>query len=216
MPVRTIPIPREEVANSVTHGFGAVASIVACIFLILPALQTGNPTTAFAFGVYGASLIAVYLASTLYHAVRSERAKAMLRRMDHAAIYIFIAGTYTPITLIVLDEKLPRVLLGSVWVLTIAGVVLKFLFMGRYKRLFLAGYVIMGWTALLMFPQLWNRLPIEAMGWLIGGGLAYTIGVGFFVRERMPFSHAIWHVWVVAGSACHFILLYRYVLPGVV
>lgn len=214
MPCKAVPMPREEVANSVTHGLGATAAVAACAFLIVPVLSNAGGTHVVAFAIYGASLVLVYLASTLYHAARTARARALLGRVDHAAIYVFIAGTYTPVVLLVLDGMLPRVLLGAVWALTIAGVVLKFLFLGRFKRVFLAGYVAMGWAALLIFPQLSDRLPAAAMVWLVAGGIAYTIGVGFFVRERMPYSHAIWHVFVIAGSVCHFFLLYFHVLPA--
>jgi len=205
----------EEIANSITHGLGAAAGIVALVLLVVPSARMGDPWRIVAFSIYGASFISLYLASTLYHAIPGERAKRLLRRFDHAAIYVFIAGTYTPVALLVLDNWVGWALLGGVWAVTVAGVVMKFLFIERFKKLFLGGYVALGWAAIVVFPSLWSRLSLEAMGWLIAGGLAYTIGIGFFVWERLRYSHAIWHLFVVTGSLCHFFLLYYHVLPGV-
>lgn len=203
----------EEIANSITHGLGAAAGIAALVLLVVPSAQMGDPWRIVAFSIYGASLISLYLASTLYHAIPGTRAKGWLRRFDHAAIYIFIAGTYTPLALLVIGGWIGWTLLGAIWAVTIAGVVMKFLFIDRFKKLFLGGYVGMGWAALVVFPKLWDAFSIEALGWLVGGGLAYTLGVGFFVWEKLRYSHAIWHLFVVTGSVCHFFLLYWHVLP---
>ena len=205
----------EEIANSITHGLGALAGIAALVLLVVPSAQMGDPWRIVAFSVYGASLVALYLASTLYHSIPNARARQWLKRVDHAAIYVFIAGTYTPVTLVLISGWLGWTLFGIVWGVTIAGVSLKFLFIDRFERIFLAGYVAMGWVGIFAFPHLWRVLSPAAMAWLIGGGLAYTVGVAFYKWERLRFNHAIWHLWVIAGSVCHFFLLYFHVLPGV-
>jgi len=173
----------------------------------------GDPWRIVAFSIYGASLVALYLASTLYHAIPVARARHWLKRIDHAAIYVFIAGTYTPITLVLLGDWVGWALFGVVWGITIAGIALKFLFIDRFEKLFVAGYVVMGWIAIAAFPQLWSALDLAGLAWLVGGGLAYTVGVIFYQWTRLRYSHAIWHLWVITGSVCHFFLLYFHVLP---
>ncbi|HUG09840.1 MAG TPA: hemolysin III family protein [Opitutaceae bacterium] len=205
--------PGEEIANSVTHGLGVVAGIVALWLLVVPSAQMGDAWRIVAFSIYSASLILLYLASTLYHSIPAARARHWLKRIDHAAIYVFIAGTYTPISLVLLGDWVGWTLFGVVWGITICGIVLKFLFIDRFKRLFVAGYVVMGWVAIAAFPSLWNRLSAEGLAWLFGGGVAYTAGVIFYQWTSLRYSHAIWHLFVIAGSVCHFFLLYFHVLP---
>jgi hemolysin III len=203
----------EAIANSVTHGLGTVAGIVALLLLVVPSAQMGDPWRIVSFSIYGASLVALYRASTLYHAIPMARARHWLKRIDHAAIYVFIAGTYTPITLVLLGDWVGWTLFGVVWGITIGGIALKFLFIDRFKKLFVAGYVVMGWVAIAAFPQLWSALSMEGIAWLVGGGLAYTSGVVFYQWTTLRFNHAIWHLFVIAGSVCHFFLLYIHVLP---
>lgn len=203
----------EEIANSVTHGLGAVAGIVALVLLVVQSAQMGDAWRIVAFSIYGASLVLLYTASTIYHAIPFARAKHWLKLADHAAIYVFIAGTYTPVALVLLGGWIGWTLFGVVWGITIAGIVLKFLFIDRFKRLFVAGYVVMGWVAIAVFPSLWNALSFAGIAWLFGGGLAYTAGVIFYQWTALRYSHAIWHLFVIAGSVCHFFLLYLHVLP---
>jgi hemolysin III len=204
----------EEIANSVTHGVGLLLSVTALVLLVLGSVQLGDSWRIVSFSIYGASLVALYLASTLYHAVPGRRAKAWLRRCDHAAIFLLIAGTYTPIMLVVLRGPIGWTMAGFVWGIMVVGIALKFLFPQRFQRLLLGAYVAMGWGALFVLHELWQRLPAAAIGWLLAGGATYTGGVVFYVWKRLPYSHAIWHLFVLGGSLCHFLFFYLYVLPG--
>ena len=205
----------EEIANSVTHGVGVVLAIVALTVLVVGSARLGDPWRVASFSLYGASLIALYLASTLYHAVPGERAKALLKRCDHAAIFALIAGTYTPIMLVTLRGPLGWTMAGIVWGVMVAGITLKFLFIQRFQKVLLGAYVAMGWIVVFALPALWQRLSGAALGWLVAGGITYTAGVAFYVWKRLPYGHAIWHLFVLGGSACHFFFFYLHVLPGV-
>ena len=204
----------EEIANSVTHGVGVVAGVVALTVLVVGAARVGDPWRIVSFSIYGASLIALFLASTLYHAIPGPRAKKWLRRFDHAAIFFLIAGTYTPLLLVTLRGPLGWTMAGIIWGVMIAGIAMKFLFLHRFQRLLLAAYLAMGWAALFVVHALWGALPGAAVGWLLAGGVAYTAGVAFYVWRSLPYSHAIWHLFVLGGSVCHFFLFYFHVLPA--
>jgi len=206
--------PGEEIANSVTHGLGLLLAVAALVVLVVGAARLGDPWRVASFSFYGASLVALYLASTLYHAVPGVRAKAWLKRCDHAAIFALIAGTYTPIMLVTLRGPLGWTMAGIVWVIMAAGIAMKFLFIQRFQRLLLGAYVAMGWIVVFVMHPLWQRLPGAALGWLIAGGVVYTAGVAFYVRKSLPYGHAIWHLFVLGGSACHFFFFYLHVLPG--
>ncbi len=203
----------EEIANSLTHGLGLVLAVVALVVLVTGAVQVGDPWRVVSFSFYGASLVALYLASTLYHAVPGARAKAWLKRCDHAAIFALIAGTYTPILLVTLRGPVGWTMAGIVWAIMVAGITMKFLFIDRFRRLLLGAYVAMGWIVVFVLHVLWQRLPGAALGWLVAGGVTYTAGVAFYVWKRLPFGHAIWHLFVLGGSACHFFFFYLHVLP---
>ena len=203
----------EEIANSLTHGLGLVLAVVALVVLVTGAVQVGDPWRVVSFSFYGASLVALYLASTLYHAVPGARAKAWLKRCDHAAIFALIAGTYTPILLVTLRGPVGWTMAGIVWAIMVAGITMKFLFIDRFRRLLLGAYVAMGWIVVFVLHVLWQRLPGAALGWLVAGGVTYTAGVAFYVWKRLPFGHAFWHLFVLGGSACHFFFFYLHVLP---
>ena len=203
----------EEIANTITHGLGVLLAIVALVVLVAGAAQLGDPWRVVSFSLYGASLIALYLASTLYHAIPGAKAKDWLKRCDHAAIFALIAGTYTPILLVTLRGPLGWTMAGILWGVMAVGITMKFLFIHRFQRLLLGAYVAMGWAALFVLHALWQRLSGAAIGWLVAGGAVYTVGVGFYVWKRLPYGHAIWHLFVLGGSACHFFFHYRYVLP---
>lgn len=202
----------EEIANSVTHGVGLVASVAAAPVLVLTAARSGDPARVVAAATFAATLVLLYLASTLYHAVPA-RAKEAFRRLDHASIYTLIAGTYTPVTLVTLRGAWGWSLFGVVWGLATVGVVLKAAFGAHHRpRLSTALYVGMGWVALVAIGPLLRQLPPGAFTWILAGGLAYTGGVAFYALDRVRYLHAVWHLFVLAGSACHGWAILAYVL----
>lgn len=204
-----------ELANSVTHFVGLLFS-VACLTLmvVISALYNG-PTHVVASSVYGATLVFLYLASTLYHLARTPRAKQVLRVIDHSAIYLLIAGTYTPFTLITLRGAWGWSLFGVVWGLALFGVVFKLLFTGRFGVVSVLIYLGMGWMSVITLKPLLANLPMGGFAWLLAGGLCYTGGVAFYAWESLKHHHAIWHLFVMAGSTCHFFAIMFYVLrPG--
>ena len=194
----------EEIANSITHGLGLVLSVAALTILVVYASLDGDPWRITAFSIYGSSLTILYLVSTLYHSLTNSRIKAIFRRLDHAAIYLLIAGTYTPIILISLRTTWVIYILPIVWTMAVIGVYIKVFYIHRYERLTLTYYIIMGWMALIAAKPLFNSIPIESFIWIIVGGVAYTTGVVFYVWDRLPFNHTIWHGFVLAGSFSHF------------
>jgi hemolysin III len=193
----------EELANTVTHGLGALGSIAACVLLIVQAAAVGDPWKIVTSSIFGASLIALYLASTLYHAARAPRIKARLKVVDHATIYVLIAGTYTPFTLVGLRGGWGWSLFGVIWGLAVAGVVFKFFLTGRYTRLSTGIYVAMGWLVLIAVVPMVRELSPRTLVWLVAGGLWYTSGTAFYHARRLPYAHAVWHVFVMMGSLCH-------------
>ena len=195
----------EEVANSISHGLGLALSIVGFTVLIILASQKGDPWRLTAYIIYGLSLTTLYLFSTLYHGLTHSRTKAIFRRLDHSAIYLLIAGTYTPVILISLRTTWVMFLLPVVWVMAIFGVFMKVFYIHRYERLTLAFYILMGWLALIAAKPLFNSVPIESFIWIIVGGISYTTGIIFYVWRRLPYQHTIWHMFVLLGSIAHYI-----------
>ena len=208
MPVTCLPrVPTfgEELANSVSHGLGLMLVIVGLPFLILDALRQGGEVAVFAASIFGGSAVLLYLASTLYHSVAHTRIKALLLRLDYSAIYLFIAGTYTPIALGVVRGDWGWALFAAVWALALAGVIFKLIVGDRFHRLSTLLYVVMGWTGLIAIQPLWLHMSANGLLWLLGGGLAYCIGVVFFMlQERLRYSHFIWHLFVLGGTGCHY------------
>lgn len=205
---------REEFANALTHGLGAVASIPGAAVLVWLALQVGDTWQLLSVSVYGLSLVLLYSASTMYHAVQRDTAKARLRLFDHCAIYLLIAGTYTPFTLGVLPGTWGWTLLGLIWGFAIGGIVYKIFMLGRHPRLSTALYLVMGWIAAVPLPAMVRELSGTTVLWLVLGGVAYTGGTVFFHCRRIRYSHAIWHGFVLAGSACHFLAILTHLLPA--
>ena len=195
----------EEVANSISHGLGLALSIVGFTVLIILASQKGDPWRLTAYIIYGLSLTTLYLFSTLYHGLTHSRTKAIFRRLDHSAIYLLIAGTYTPVILISLRTTWVMFLLPVVWVMAIFGVYMKVFYIHRYERLTLAFYILMGWLALIAAKPLFNSVPIESFIWIIVGGISYTTGIIFYAWRRLPYQHTIWHMFVLLGSIAHYI-----------
>ena len=200
----------EEIAHALTHGLGLVASIVGFVILVVAAARTGDPWRIVGCAVYGTTLILLYTASTLYHALSRTRARRVFRVLDHSAIFLLIAGTYTPFTLVNLRGPWGWTLLGVVWGLAVLGVTTKSVFGTRWPILSTAIYIVMGWTVLVAVKPLLAHVPAAGVAWLVAGGVAYTGGVVFFAWERLRYSHAIWHLFVLAGSAFHFVAVLLY------
>lgn len=204
----------EELANSLTHGFGVALTLIIGPMLIIAAAQTGDMWRVVSAVVYATTLLLLYTSSVLYHSLRKSEVKAVFRRIDHAAIYLLIAGTYTPFTLITLRGPWGWSLFGVIWSLAIAGVVLKGTFGARLPALSTAVYLGMGWLAILAIRPLVINIPPRGIAWLVAGGLFYTGGVIFYVRDELyRYGHAVWHLFVLAGSTAHFCAILWYALP---
>jgi hemolysin III len=201
----------EEVANSLSHGFGLVAAMVGTPFLILHAVRLGDARFIVGTSIFAATMLLLYLASTLYHALPRGRAKRVFRVIEHSAIYLLIAGTYTPFTLGVLRGAWGWTLLGLVWGIALAGVLLKALNRMAHPILSTGLYLLMGWLIVIAVQPLVDRVPTSGLLWLIAGGLAYTLGVIFFALDsRLRYGHFIWHLFVMAGTACHYFAVFWY------
>ncbi|NZA28296.1 hemolysin III family protein [Luteimonas sp. SJ-92] len=201
----TMHARREELASALTHGVGAAAALAGGAVLIALAALHGNAWQLGAAIVFGVSLLLLYTASTLYHAVTHPVLKGRLKVFDHCAIYLLIAGTYTPFTLIALRGPLGWSLFAAIWTLALAGVVFKLFYTGRFRRLSTLIYVAMGWLVLVAIRPVLTALDAWTFGWLLAGGIAYTLGTFFYHRESVPYSHAIWHLFCIAGSVCHYV-----------
>jgi len=199
----------EEIANSVSHGIGCIAALVGLPLLVLGARPHGA-TAVIGAAVFGATAVVLYLSSTLYHALAPNRAKRVFQLVDHSSIFLLIAGTYTPFTLGILRGPMGWTLFGIVWALAAAGVAMKATIGVRYARFSTGLYLAMGWLALVAAKQLWFQLPAWGLMWLVAGGLAYTVGVRFFATDHHPYRHFVWHLFVMAGTACHFMAVWRY------
>jgi hemolysin III len=199
----------EEIANAVSHGVGFVAAVATIPVLVISALNDGTAAVVGAT-IFGATMALLYLTSTLYHAVTPTRAKRVFQILDHAAIYLLIAGTYTPFTLGVLRGAWGWTLFGVIWGLALIGIFLKSMRGIRYPRLSTAVYLMMGWLVLIAIRPLASNVQSWGLFWLVAGGVAYTAGVGFYAARRMRYAHLVWHLFVLAGTACHFVAVLRY------
>ena len=204
----------EEIANSVTHGVGALASVVALPFLVIAAAPHGADAVV-GNVVFGASLVLLYISSTIYHSLARNRAKRVFRIIDHSAIYVLIAGTYTPFTLGVLRGTWGWTLFGVVWSLAVLGVALTASLGVRLPRLSTMVYIGMGWLVVIVIKPLMTHLPPAGLAWLVAGGLAYTGGAVFYGWKRLRYQHTVWHLFVLTGSVCHFMAVLRYAAPPV-
>lgn len=206
---------KEEIASSITHGLGVVFGVAALLLLILKAMsEHADALTFFSYSIYGVSIILLYLASTLYHAIPSVRAKRMLKTFDHCAIYLLIAGTYTPLMLVGLKTPLAMTVLAIIWGVALVGVVLKVAFVYRFKALSLGIYLAMGWLSVVVLYQLVKVMPTAGLVLLGMGGVVYSLGVFFYVKHTIPYNHAIWHLFVLGGTILHFLAIYYYVVPA--
>jgi hemolysin III len=204
---------RHELANSVTHGLGLALSVAGCAVLVTVAALRGSARHIVACSIYGATLVCLYGASTVYHSVSSPQVKHILRILDHSSIYLLIAGTYTPFTLILLRGGWGWTLFGLVWGLSVAGIVLKVWFVDRVPIVSTLVYVAMGWLVIIAIKPVVAVVPLAAILWLLAGGVFYTGGVVFFAWEKLPYHHAIWHLFVLGGSVCHYFAVLYYVVP---
>jgi hemolysin III len=203
----------EEIANSVIHGVGVVLAIAGLIVLTSYASLFGDVWHVVSCSIFGATLVLLYTASTLYHGIQSPIAKRVLRLVDHSAIFLLIAGTYTPFTLVNLRGPWGWSLFGVVWGIAVLGIIFEVIFIDRWKILPVVIYVAMGWLIVAAIRPLLSALALGGLVLLAGGGLCYTLGVIFYVSKKMPYHHAIWHLFVLAGSTLHFFAVLFYVIP---
>lgn len=204
---------REELANTLTHGLGVIASVVAGAVMITLTAIHGNAWQIVSASIFSASLIFLYVASSLHHGIASPKAKSRLLVLDHCAIYVLIAGTYTPFTLVTLNGPWGWSLFGVIWGLAAVGIGLKLFFTGRFELVSTLIYLAMGWLIVIAFRPLLGQLSSSALALLVGGGVAYTLGTYFFLNTRMRYAHTIWHLFVLLGSALHFMAVWTQVLP---
>lgn len=204
----------EEIAHAATHGLGALLAIAGLTVMVARATLYGTTVHVVGAAIFGATLVLMYTASTVYHSIPLPKAKKVLRVIDHSMIYLLIAGTYTPLTLITLQGPWGWSLFGVVWALALIGVVFKIFATGRFEKLSLTIYLLMGWCVILAIKPLVAAMPNAGIALIIGGGLAYTGGVAFYVWERLRYHHAIWHAFVLAGSVLHYFAVLFYVMPG--
>lgn len=211
----TLPNPysnKEEVANVITHGIGMILGIVGLVLLLQKAHAQNADTLSFvSLSVYGGSIILLFLASTLYHAIPYPKTKRAFKTFDHCAIYLLIAGSYTPFLLISLRTPLAIGLMVTIWLIALAGIIMKLVFVYRFKRFSLITYLLMGWLSLVVIYQLAMHVAVGGLVLLALGGVIYSLGVVFYVAKRIPYNHAIWHVFVLVGCACHFFAIYGFV-----
>jgi len=202
---------KEEKLNVLTHAFGLIMSIVGLPFLLLKSLQYNGFWKPLSIIIFGVSLIVLYAASTFYHASKDSKLRRKLNIFDHAAIYILIAGTYSPFTIIILDGSLGWLIFSCTWVFAFVGIILKFFFTGRYDKLSTAMYILMGWQIILAIKPLMNAFSINGLKFLFAGGVFYTVGALLYSTKKITYNHAIFHVFVLLGSTSHFICIYKYI-----
>ena len=205
--------PLEEMFNSITHGIGALISTAGLVLLIVFSSLYGNLNHIISCSIFGITLVLLYTASTLYHSFRKPNLKKVFRIMDHSCIYLLIAGTYTPFLLVTLRGVVGWVIFAVVWSLTVFGVLFKIFFVHRFQIISTIAYILMGWIIVLAMKPLLHALPDGGLALLIAGGLAYTLGTIFYAWKKIPFNHAIWHLFVLGGSICHFFAVLFYVIP---
>lgn len=205
--------PGHELANTLTHGVGALLSVAGLVLLVVYASLFGNAWHITACSIFGASMVLLYTSSTLYHASSAPRAKQLLRKFDHAAIFVLIAGTYTPFMLVPLRGAWGWSLFGVIWGLAIPGVIMKFWFAGRFKKLSTGIFLGMGWLIVIAVHPMLKQVPTGALVLLAAGGVCYSVGSIFYLWKRLPYNHAIWHLFVLGGTVCHFFAIFSHLIP---
>jgi hemolysin III len=205
--------PKEEKLNVITQAIGLVLSIIAFFLLITYANDRGTVWHLTSFAIFGASMIVLYSASTAYHYSKEPALRTKLNILDHAAIYVLIAGTYTPFCLVVLPKKIGWIIFGVSWGLALIGIIFKLFYTGKYDRLSTIAYVLMGWVVIFAIKPLIENLPVKGLLWLLAGGLFYTVGAILYSIKSVRYNHAVFHIFVLLGSFCHFMSIFFYVLP---
>jgi hemolysin III len=200
----------EEIANGISHGIGLVLAIVAVPILVLSAIRAGSAQFIFGVSVFGGTMVLLYLASTLYHSLSHEAAKQLCRIFDHTAIFLLIAGTYTPFALGVLRGPWGWALLAAIWTLAFVGITLKVIARTRHSRITIPLYVVMGWLAVVAIKPILMLVPVPGILLILAGGIAYTGGLAFFAAHRLKYNHFIWHLFVIAGTTCHYFAVLWY------
>ena len=213
MTFKTLDLRNEEFWNALTHGAGAVLALIALFFLVVNASLNGSAIDILSAAVFGTSLVLLYLASTFYHATKNRRKKFHLRKADHLCIYLLIAGTYTPVTLVGMKGAWGWAVFGIIWGLVLLGFIFKFSRLRKSEKLSLSLYALMGWLIIIALKPLVESLSVGALVMMGLGGLFYTVGIFFYVKDKIPYNHAIWHLFVLSGSAFHFFGIYNYILP---
>lgn len=206
----------EEILHALTHGVGALLSILGLSWMLYLSVVAADPWRIVASAIYGTSLVTLFVASTIYHGLYKSRHREIFKLLDHCAIYLLIAGTYTPFLLVAMRTNTGWWLFGTIWALATAGIIKKLWFRHRFPKTALASYLVMGWLIVVAAPQMADAIGPNGMAWLIAGGVSYSIGALFYAIERIPFNHAVWHILVLAGSVCHFLGIVWYVLPTAV
>ena len=201
--------PKEELANAVSHGFGLLLGLIGIPFLILKAMENGRFSAFIAALAFALGIIMVYTSSTLYHAAKDQKLKIRLQVLDHISIYFLIAGSYTPMVLAVLKQDKAILFLSILWGSVLVGTFFKLFYTGRFKILSVVIYLTMGWLAVFFFQDILERISFMTLAWIGVGGLAYTIGVYFYIKSEKPFFHSIWHIFVLAGTISHFVAVYQ-------
>jgi len=199
--------------HAASHGIGAVLGVAALIWMLQVSIAVSDPWRIVASSVYGVSLIAMFGTSTLYHGLHTSKRKHLFKLLDHCAIYLLIAGTATPFLLVAMQTDIRWWLLAAMWSLAALGILSKLWVGHRHPRLSLAGYLLMGWLMVIAVPQLLDATGSSGLAWVVAGGLSYTVGAAFYMAKRMYLHHAIWHLFVLAGAACHFLAVIWHVLP---
>jgi hemolysin III len=212
-PASVRPTRREEIAHAITHGAGLAASAVGLVVLVVAAWTRGDGRHVVGCSIFGVTLVLLYAASTIYHSSRDPQAKRIFQLMDHIAIYLLIAGTYTPFALVCMRDAGGMLLLGVVWALAAVGIVLELVRNSRTRRTSVALYLVMGWLAVFALDPLIRNVEPHGVALLVLGGLTYSLGVVFYAWERLPYNHAVWHGFVLGGSAFHFSFVLGFVIP---
>jgi hemolysin III len=206
-------IRADELANTLTHGLGLVSSIVGFVILLFLAITRGGRWQILGCAIFGATLVCLYAASTFYHGTSSPRAKRALMIFDHSAIYLLIAGTYTPFLLVNLHGSWGWSLFAVIWTMAVAGVLFKLWFADRFPIISVSAYVAMGWLGVIAGHQVYLHVPLTGVVWIVLGGLAYSVGVIFYACKKIPYHHVIWHLLVMTGSACHYVAILYSIFP---
>ena len=203
----------EEIVHAVSHGFGVILALLGLAWMLFVSIDAMDPWRIVASSIYGATLILLFVASTVYHSMPHSSKRELFKLLDHCAIYLLIAGTYTPFLLVAMRDDTGWWLFGTIWALATAGIIKKLWFRHRYHNVALASYLVMGWLAVIAAPKLAAAIGPNGMAWLVAGGILYSVGAIFYVARKMPFNHAVWHFFVLGGGVCHFLSVVWHVLP---